>query len=65
MKKEKLYTKYKFNRDELAMLCLFCKVKPDELVDKLDSMSYDERKALYHIIPFLSAITKCKKLNFQ
>ena len=56
MKKEKLYTKYKFNLNELEILCSICKLTPDKLADKLDNSSYEERKALYQTITLMKSI---------
>lgn len=65
MKKVKLYTKYKFTQEETEALCLVCKVSADELEDKLDSLSYNERKSLYQTIPLINSLKKCKGPNFQ
>lgn len=60
MKKEKLYTKYKFNLNELEILCSICKLTPDKLADKLDSLSYNEKKALYQMISLVNSIKNGK-----
>ena len=50
MNYEKLYTKYKFNAQELYVLTKLKKTDPKNLEDMLDKMTYNERKALFFLM---------------
>ena len=61
MQKEPLFTKYKFNKVEYALLSTACKVPPEKLEEEFDKLSYEEKKTKYTMIVMLESLINATK----